>query len=153
MLATKKYTGVYIYSPKMEGIRADRRGKPNAIRIEGALPAIITKEQFEEVQRIMNERKHVGAKGGQLCSGLVYCTCGAKMHSMITHRKGHEYRYYTCSQKCGVGTVKMDEVDHVAIKYLRELLSDENQEKITLSLRKYRDTQEDRDAEFKATSQ
>lgn len=56
MLRNEKYTGVYVYSLKQEKNRADRRTKPNAIRIENALPIIIDKAQFEEVQKIMNER-------------------------------------------------------------------------------------------------
>ena len=51
MLRNKKYTGVYVYSLKQEKNRADRRTKPNAIRIENALPIIIDKAQFEEVQK------------------------------------------------------------------------------------------------------
>ena len=57
MLRNEKYTGVYVYSLKQEKNRADRRTKPNAIRIENALPIIIDKAQFDEVQKIMNERK------------------------------------------------------------------------------------------------
>lgn len=150
MLRNEKYTGTYVYSTEMEDLRDNRRDKPNAIRIENALPAIITRDQFEEVRIIMSERKQTGAKAGYLCSGLVYCTCGAKMHGLVTHRKGHEYRYYTCSKKCGAPTVKMDDVDRAAIDYLNELLADENQAEIADALRKYRNSQADRDADFKA---
>lgn len=82
MLRNEKYTGVYVYSLKQEKNRADRRTKPNAIRIENALPIIIDKAQFDEVQKIMNERKQSGKKAEYLCSGLIYCECGAKMHGM-----------------------------------------------------------------------
>lgn len=73
MLRNEKYTGTYIYTPQEEERREDRRSKPNAIRIENALPQIISKAQFMEVQRIMTERKQTGKKAGYLCSGLVYC--------------------------------------------------------------------------------
>lgn len=62
MLRNEKYTGVFVYSTKVEKDRADRRSKPNAIRIENALPIIIDRAQFEEVQRIMSERKQTGKK-------------------------------------------------------------------------------------------
>lgn len=148
MLRNEKYTGVYTFSPQEEERREDRRSKPNAIRIEDALPQIISKAQFMEVQRIMTERKQTGKKAGYLCSGLVYCQCGAKMHGMRTTRKGHVYYRYYCSQKCGAHVVHMDEVDDAAIEYLHKLLSPENQDKIAAALRKYQAGEQDRVADF-----
>lgn len=148
ILRNEKYTGVYVYSLKEESNRADRRSKPNAIRIENALPIIIDKAQFEEVQKIMSERKQTGKKAGYLCSGLVYCECGAKMHGMKSERKGHTYHYFYCSKKCGAPTIRMEEIDRAAIKYLRDLLSDENQAKISKSLREYKGCERERIADF-----
>lgn len=148
MLRNEKYTGIYAYSPQEEKNRADRRTKPNAIRIENALPVIIDRAQFEEVQRIMNERKQTGNKAGYMCSGLVYCSCGAKMHGMRSTRKGHEYYYYYCSKKCGEPVVRMEDVDHAAIKYLRDLLSEENQLIIAAALRQYQAGEHNRSKDF-----
>lgn len=148
ILRNEKYTGVYAYSVEEEKNRADRRTKPNAIRIENALPIIISKAQFEEVQKIMNERKQTGKKAGYLCSGLVYCECGAKMHGMKSERKGHTYHYFYCSKKCGAPTVRMEEIDNAAIKYLHELLSDENQTKISDALRTYKGGERERLEDF-----
>ena len=150
MLRNEKYTGTYAYSTKEERTRADRRTKPNAIRIENALPIIISKAQFEEVQRIMNERKQVGNKAGYLCSGLVYCICGAKMHGSTPERKGHTYRKYSCSAKCGFGTVQMDDIDAAAAAYLKALLSPVNQKKISQALRKYQSGESGRVKDFNA---
>ena len=80
MLCNEKYTGLYPYSPQEEKKHADRREKPNAIKIENALPVIIGKAQFMEVQRIMTEQTQTVKKVGYLCSGLVYCKCGANAH-------------------------------------------------------------------------
>ena len=81
MLHNEKYTGVYIYSPKMPKDRAGRRERPDAIRIEGAVPQIINREEWDMVQRVMRGKRQVGTKAHYLCSGLVYCgKCGAKMH-------------------------------------------------------------------------
>ena len=88
MLRNEKYTGTYTFTPKEEERREDRRSKPNAIRIENALPQIISRAQFMEVQRIMTERKQTGRKAGYLCSRLVYCPCGAKMHGGQEHQEG-----------------------------------------------------------------
>lgn len=148
MLKNEKYTGVYIYSPQEEKRRADRREKPNSIKIENALPAIIDRAQFVEVQRIMNERKQTGKKAGYLCSGLVYCTCGAKMHGFTSKKGSFERRYYGCSKKCGEPTVRMDDVDDSALSYLHDLLSPENQKTIAAALRAYQDGEKDRAAQF-----
>ena len=139
ILRNEKYTGVYVYSQSMAKTRDDRRKKPDAIRIENAFPAIIDKVTFDEVQRIMRERKQTGKKGGYLCSGLVYCQCGAKMHAMSPTRKGHTYHYYACSAKCGAPTVKIEEVDAAAKSYLEELLTEENQQRTADALRAYQE--------------
>ena len=149
MLRNEKYTGVYLYSTTEAPIRADRRQKPDAVRIENALPIIISKEQFEEVQRIMDERKQTGRKADYMCSGLVYCWCGAKMHGMTSRRKGHEYRYFVCSAKCGAPVLHMEEVDAAAMQYLKELLSDEMQLQIADRLRQYQAGAGFRMTEFK----
>ena len=150
ILRNEKYTGVYTYSPQEEKNRGDRRTKPNAIKIENALPIIIDKAQFMEVQAVMNTRKQTGKKAGYLCSGLVYCKCGAKMHGMKSKRKGHEYQYYYCSARCGAPVVHMEEVDTAAINYLRDLLSPDNQKRIADAMRNYKAGEEDRIKDFKA---
>lgn len=149
MLRNRKYTGEYRYSPVEEKDRDARRDKPNAIKIENALPTIISKAQFEEVQRIMTGRKQTGKSSDYMCSGLVYCSCGSKMHGITAHRKGHAYQYYTCSEKCGIGTVKMELIDQAALDYLHELLSEENQKRIAAALRQYQAGEGHRMEEFK----
>lgn len=148
ILRNRKYTGEYRYSPVEEKDRAERREKPNAIVVEGAMPQIISVTQFEEVQKIMDSKKQQGRHAGYLCSGLVYCACGAKMHGITTHRKGYEYQYYTCSKKCGIGAIQMDLVDDAALGYLKVLLSAENQRRIATALRLYQAGAGDRAKEF-----
>lgn len=149
ILRNEKYTGLYVYSPTEAENRADRRTKPDAIKIENALPVIISKAQFMEVQKIMDERNQTGRKANYMCSGLVYCRCGAKMHGMTSKRKGHEYPYFYCSKKCGAPVVRMEEVDDAAIRYLKDLLSDENQKAISDALRQYQAGEGSRMTEFK----
>ena len=144
MLRNEKYTGVYLYAPQEAAERTERRHKADAIRIENALPAIITKAQFEEVQRIMDSRKHVGRKADYMCSGLVYCSCGAKMHVYKATSKGHTYYRYVCSEHCGRPTVLVSEIDGAAVRYLRELLSEPNQLLITAAMRQYQSDSKNR---------
>ena len=51
-----------------------------------------------------------------LCSGLVYCSCGAKMHAHISKRKGHEYFYCKCPESCGASVARMEDVDNAALE-------------------------------------
>lgn len=148
MLRNEKYTGVYAYSTEEETNRADRRTKPNAIRIENALPIIIDKAKFMEVQNIMNNRRQTGKKSNYLCSGLVYCECGAKMHGMKSTRKGHIYYYYYCSKRCGAPVVNMELIDNAAKNYLHTLLSDKNQKVISEALRNYKGLEIERVKDF-----
>jgi len=150
ILHNEKYTGVYLYSSTEEAQRTSRRSKPNAIRIENALPEIISRAQFEEVQKIMAEKKQVGARSGYLCSGLVYCECGAKMHAQKVKRKDGEQGIYVCSKHCGAGSIFVAEVDKAAIAYLQELLNEENQRKISDAIRRYQAGKENRMEEFEA---
>lgn len=137
ILKNEKYTGKYAYSPTEEKNRADRRSKPNAIVVPDAIPKIVEKVLFDEVQKIMESRKQVGPKTTYRCSGLVYCSCGGKMHINRTTRKGHTYTKYLCSKKCGAGGVPVDAVDSAAFQYLKELLSPENQKLIAQAVRDY----------------
>ena len=151
ILRNEKYCGVYLYSESEEKDRGDRRAKPNSIRIENAYPAIIDRATYEEVQKIMTERKQAGVRANYLCSGLVYCaSCGAKMHVYKSTRKGHVYYYYRCSKACGTSVVKMEDVDHAAKAYISELLSEETQLKIAQVLRTYKGNEKDRVESFKA---
>ena len=136
MLRNRKYTGEYAYSLVEEKSRSTRRIKPNAIKIENALPKIIDKAVFEEVQKIMDGRKQTGKKSNYLYSGLVYCgNCGAKMHGVTSERRGHKYRRFVCSNKCGIGTIDMDFVDESVKNYIKNILSKENQETIAIALK------------------
>lgn len=150
MLRNEKYTGLYAYSVEEEKSREARRTKPNAIRLDGAVPAIITKEQFARVQDILKERKRVGRRNDYLCSGLVYCECGAKMHANSAMRKGHRYNRYMCSKSCGAKSIRMEVVDEAAMRYLAEVLSPETKKELAAAMRKFQATEEGREVSFMA---
>ena len=56
ILKNRKYIGDYIYYP--EGSAREKKSQP--IVLEGALPQIVDKSVFWEVQKIMEKRKHTG---------------------------------------------------------------------------------------------
>lgn len=150
ILRNEKYTGTYAYSLNEEKNRSERRRKPNAVRIENAFPAIIDIKTFQEVQKIMDERKHVGKQNTYLCSGLVYCSCGAKMHALTSRRKEYVYHYYACSKKCGAKQIRMEKVDVAARSYLRTILSEPVQTEIMEALRRYTSEEKNGMTEFNA---
>ena len=148
LLRNRMCIGEYSYTLVEERTREGRRAKENAIRIPNAVPQLIPTDLFERVQKKMKSRKHVGGKSTYLCSGLVYCSCGAKMHALKSTRKGYTYYSYYCPKKCGAGIVHMEDVDNAAIQYLHALLSDENKTKIIEALREYTDQKSVRDAAY-----
>ncbi|MBR5236356.1 MAG: recombinase family protein [Clostridia bacterium] len=86
ILNNERYTGVYKYAE---------------IRIEDGMPAIITKEQFCRVQKILASKKQAPGRGRKTeyyLSGKLYCgECGSGMRGEYgTSRSGAKYYYYTC---------------------------------------------------------
>ena len=108
ILRNEKYTGVYIYN-KREAKSYDHkrpyRDKPaeEIIRIEGGIPAIISRDIWEAAQnRRMNKSgRLVITKAMHLLSGKIRCgICGAAMQGTIRHRKGKEpFGNYVCRTK------------------------------------------------------
>ena len=141
ILRNEKYAGFYVYS--LEGCRHrnKREESENIIRIDGGIPAIVDKNTYEEVQKIMDSRKQCGRKQNEfLCSGLVYCKCGAKMHvHRSPNRNGDKYVYYACKDNCGAPTVREDVLLKAVKDYLNELISEPMQIKIAHFLRSYKD--------------
>lgn len=135
ILTNERYTGTYVYSMEPHA----RRDKSEAFRLPDAHPAIVTRQEFEEVRRIMEARKHTGkqAKRVYICSGLVYCECGAPMHANTATRNGYTYSRYLCSEKCGAPSVLVNVVDGAAFAYLKQLLSDETKELFSRKLDEY----------------
>ena len=83
ILKNEKYTGVYIYSksaPKdIDGKRNGHRYKDEneIIRVEGAVPQIVSREDFDKMQKLMATRKKragaFSAKETYLLSGKIVC--------------------------------------------------------------------------------
>lgn len=152
ILRNEKYAGIYVYSVEGCRHRKTRLETAGAIRIDGAIPAIVDKNTFYEVQKIMDMRKQNGRKQNEyLCSGLVYCKCGAKMHiHRAPNRKGDKYVYYACSANCCAPTVREEVLVKAVTDYLKELLSDAMQLKIAHFLRSYRNHRKDCRATYTA---
>ena len=113
ILKNEKYTGVYIYnksaSKSADGKRNSHKYKDESeiIRIEGGIPQIVSKADFDKVQEILSLRKKNGAKHTAketyLLSGKIKCgVCGSSYtgnsrHALQNHKQYVDYR---CNKKC-----------------------------------------------------
>lgn len=148
ILHNEKYSGVYVYSPVEEKSRSDRRTKPHAIRIQDAIPAIVSRQLWEEVQRIMKDRKRKHSNK-YWCGGLVYCgECGAKMYGITATKKGYTYARYICSKRCGAKSVLEEKVNWAVEEYMKILFSPENVREIEEFMANYETTEKELIAQF-----
>lgn len=133
ILQNEKYIGNYIYNKivhKVGGKRNNRitKSEDEIYRLEGAIPAIISKELWEKVQLVLIKRKRTRGNGGKAkmpyyLSGLVFCgDCGEKMYGNINaDKKG----YYLCKNrknkenKCNKPAVSKDKLENYVAEELR----------------------------------
>lgn len=120
--------------------------KENRIVCEGTHEAIISKEDFERVQKIMSgNTSFKGTKHDYLLKGLLYCAeCGARLqlsYSYAYYKKHGEYKYTTvcytysklynnaCTRHANsisaVEKVVLDNVKAVCKKYIKNELTDD----------------------------
>lgn len=135
ILSNPNYYGALTYN-KRKGVNRTSKPRPaeEHIIIENALPAIISKEVFNEVQSIIAEQGHVApaSKGSAyLLTGLVHCEhCGGRMYGYTNDSRKDDrvYRYYRCnnhiskgSSVCGGNTIDADALENLVIGELKEL--------------------------------
>lgn len=124
MFHNERYIGVYQY---------------HDYRAEDAIPAIIDKKLFYQVQaRMKSNNRSPGqhkAKHFYLLSGKLYCGhCGSKMNASSNTTSG--YTYYECYGKknlhvdCHKRNLRQDFIEDVVIRDAMSLLTDENIEQI-----------------------
>ncbi|MBI4234222.1 MAG: recombinase family protein, partial [Chloroflexi bacterium] len=104
------------------------------ITVEGALPEIISKERFEEVQRIIAAHGYTAPaskSSDYLLTGLVICEhCGGKLHGYtgFSKRGNRTYRYYRCSTHTSKGSavckgnaIDMATLENIVVTELKKL--------------------------------
>lgn len=145
ILKNPRYTGDYVYSPVGERFR--NKGKSEIITVPNALPAIVSHEDFNAVQQILQERSHNGyvrAKEPFLLSGILYCgKCGSKLYGHRQKKPHKDYVYYSyeCSsntrrKECDSRSVPRDRMDHAVCDYIKQLLSPASVSEIQTALEK-----------------
>ena len=153
LLKNEKYIGVLVYGavPYREDGTRNSHAAPseNTIRIEDALPPIISQEVFDKVQARMsaNRRQQAGRPPKNRdypLKGKVFCaSCGAAMSVGIS--KGGYY-YYKCTGKkrlhnCDASPIRVDKLEKLAVQYTRAMLgSPTNVDKLLQILREQAQT-------------
>ena len=143
ILRNEKYSGVYTYnkssSKNAEGHFNRHKSKEDAdiIRIDGGVPAIISKEDFERAQIKMAERKRriasFKAKQEYLLSGKIVCgECGCSYagNSRKPNATHSLYISYRCTKKngkikCKNPEIKRDELEGIVLSMLADKVFDE----------------------------
>jgi hypothetical protein len=118
------------------GFKRTAKPRPAAehIIVENALPVLVARNKFDEVQRIIAEQGHVApaTKGSvYLLSGLARCECcGGRMYGYTndSHKDDRVYRYYRCnnhiskgSSICAGNTIDADLLETLVIGELKKL--------------------------------
>lgn len=123
ILRNEKYAGVYVYnlsaSKNTLGKFNRHKSKPDdeVIRIDGGVPQIISKENFQKVQQIMTARKRktavFRAKQEYLLSGKIICgECGCSYagNSRKPNATHPLYVSYRCTKRNGKIKCKNPEI-------------------------------------------
>jgi len=119
ILTNKKYTGVYEYRD---------------ILLEDVIPPLVSKEDFEAVQRMLNKRKTAPAAKMAVyaLTGKIYCgKCGDTVAGEYgTSRNGSLYYYYTCHNRksaraCNLKRRRRDYIEDLIVDELIRLIFDD----------------------------
>ena len=121
MFQNERYIGVYKYKD---------------IRIEGGVPAIVSKEVFEVVQRRLKINAQAPSRGkakvDYLLAQKLFCGhCGATMTGECgTGKNGGTYNYYTCAERkrfhsCDKKNLRKEWIEQVVVEDALALLTDE----------------------------
>lgn len=129
MFSNLKYIGVYSFTSADEDYKD--------IYNENGVPAIITKELFEKVQKRIEANKHKKSKKRLdnivfLLSGKAYDgNCGgAFVGDSGTSKSGETYYYYTCQNKkqkktCKTKSVRKEWFEDIVVEATRKIVFDD----------------------------
>ena len=125
IISNERYTGVYIWG---------------SVRTPGGMPAIISRFEFEEAQRMKNKTARHVEQGAvdYFLTGKVFCgLCGTSMvGDSGTSKTGARHYYYSClhrkrDKSCTKKSVSKDYLEKAVISFvLDHVLSDEEIGKI-----------------------
>jgi site-specific DNA recombinase len=129
LLRNPKYAGRYI---------ANRFSNEKEISVDGAIPPIVEPDVWEEVQKLMDSRKHVISRPKKrtfLLTGKIFCAkCGAAYVGNTTavnsSRGKQPYPHYTCvnrkqNKTCDNRNIQQETVETYILAKVEELFRKE----------------------------
>lgn len=135
ILTNERYIGTYTWNKRRVKLFRKWAGgapNPNCVRLEGLIPAIISPELWERVQKRMSDNKRNAsnkAKRTYLLTGLIECEeCGATyVGHTSTNKKGYQSRCYVCGNKyrtrtCSAKNINADEIETFVVQQLKAYL-------------------------------
>lgn len=141
ILKNERYAGVYTWCKRKTKYMSKWAGggpSDRAVKIEGIIPPIITKEVWEKVRKRMEENKHNKLNNSRrgrtyLLTGIIYCgKCGAAMVGSTTiNKKGYEYKSYICGAKsrqktCKAKNMPANDIEPLVVSLLKKSLFDKS---------------------------
>lgn len=156
ILRNEKYIGTYIFNKRSskdaDGKRNNHKykGSDETIRIENAVPVIISKEEFEQVQQKLAHRKQIrasnSAKEVYLLSGKIFCgECGYVMTGnrkysgqnkilQVTYRCSGRKNKHICKNK----EIRREYIEAFVLEKLSDYVFDESMiPRLAAAARKY----------------
>lgn len=141
MLKNARYAGTYVWNEYTYQVMRKYVGsKPNPriVKIDDAIPAIVSKEIFDIVQERleMNKsqcRSHEAKQRVFLLSGLIHCSvCGANYVAHMSTSKGWKYVYYCCGNRykkhqggtCSTAPVRGEALEDFVVDAVKKYLAD-----------------------------
>lgn len=109
------YCGIIVYNKEyvpsyLDQKRKINRGQVEQVRVRGTHQPIVSEEDFDKVQKILNSRtinKHGVKLPSNIWTRLLVCSCGSNFKRNVWHRtpSGNQYAYQ-CYSTVHTGTVR-----------------------------------------------
>lgn len=143
ILKNEKYMGTYTFNKteRKEGLGRNMHGRlsKNIIRIEDAIPPIITEAEFMAAQKRRKEnaerQRSYKTNEDYLLTGKIFCgCCGSAMTGHRYTPREKTYVYYSCSRKeriaagrCPQKQIQRDAVENWVVSIIKnKILSEKN---------------------------
>lgn len=138
ILRNEKYTGRYVWNKRLSKKTGNRKYKPDdqIVRIDGALPAIVSMEVWNKAQNILKTRKHKPRHNQtyfyMLTGKLVCAECGsAYVGSGYEYGRGKKKNYqYSCNGRirhktgCRNKSIRCEKIEQFVLSKLKFVLSE-----------------------------
>lgn len=137
ILRNEKYIGTYKFDCNKKQRLLDPRLKPDIVKTENALPAIISKDVFDGVQKILSERRHKQPKNMEenyFLTGKIFCGECGKAYNGLRVKMGEKYAYYKCLDQlsykngkkqenyCHNNSVRKDDIEKFVISKIKNMI-------------------------------